>query len=213
MITLKYSKLDEARFISHIDLLRHMSRILRRAQIPVKMSNGYNPHALVYFSPPLALMVQSSAEYVTIDTPMEEGEAFERFNAAAPSGIVASKSLVLDKNPNLQALIVASDYLYPYPYRDLNFDNFTVEYQKKGETIREDVGKKIFGAYALDGKLVLRLATGSVNIRPDRLLGALNAVYGEDANITDIKKIAQYASVNGVLIDVDDYLKQGLYRK
>ncbi len=66
MLTLKYCKAGSACFISHIDLLRHVSRILRRAGITVNYSQGFNPHALVYFSPPLGVGVSSVAEYLTI---------------------------------------------------------------------------------------------------------------------------------------------------
>lgn len=52
MIVLRYSRSGAARFVSHIDVLRQFSRIMRRAGVPVAYSNGFNPHALLFFSPP-----------------------------------------------------------------------------------------------------------------------------------------------------------------
>ena len=52
MIVLRYSRLGTRRFISHIDVLREFGRIVRRADIPVGYSGGFNPHALLFFAPP-----------------------------------------------------------------------------------------------------------------------------------------------------------------
>lgn len=207
MITLKYQKKDEARFISHIDLLRHVSRILLRAEIPVRRSNGFNPHSLVFFSPPLCLGATSLAEYLVIDTPMSAGEAMTRFNASAQKGLWAVEAFECEKNPNLQARIEAADYIYPYPYRDLDLSHLTVEYVKKGETVKEDVSGKLFGTFCADGKLGVKMATGGNNLRPDRLLGALADIYGAGASVTDVVKIAQYERVDGEFVDVDNILR------
>ncbi len=206
VIALKYSKCEEARFISHIDLLRHISRILLRADIPVRRSNGFNPHALVYFSPPLCLGATSFAEYLTIDTPMAADETMQKFNAAAQKGIRAVKAYQLDKNPNLQARIVAADYIYPYPFRDIDFSHTVISYTKKGEEVSEDASAKILGIQNADGALCVRLATGGVNLRPDRLLKTLEEEYGESASVTDIVKVRQFALEDGEYADVDRLL-------
>ena len=206
MIVLKYQKCEEARFISHIDLLRHISRILLRAEIPVKRSNGFNPHALVFFSPPLALGVTSRAEYLTIDTDMSVGEVMARFNASTPKGLNAICAYGCEKNPNLQARVVAADYVYPYLYRNIDFSHTVIEYQKKGEPVKEDVTAKIFSARDEGGMLCLRLATGGVNLRPDRLLATLDGIYGETGSVTDIVKTAQFASEDGEFVNIDDIL-------
>ncbi len=207
MIALKYVKSGNMRFVSHIDLLRHASRILRRAGIPVRFSNGFNPHPLIFFSPPLGLGVASEAEYIAIDAPMAAAEALERFNLSAPAGLKATRAFDLKSNPNLQARIVAADYVYPYAYRDIDFSRFEITYLKKGEVVSEDAAAKILGATSEGGKLCLRLATGGVNLRPDRLLGALNGIYGEDAKVTDILKVRQFALEEGKLVLVDEILK------
>ena len=53
MIVLRYTRLGTRRFLSHIDVLRDFGRIVRRADIPVGYSGGFNPHALLFFSPPM----------------------------------------------------------------------------------------------------------------------------------------------------------------
>lgn len=207
MLVLKYFKSANACYISHIDWLRHVSRILRRAGIPVNFSQGFNPHALVFFSPPLAVGVPSNAEYLTIDTPMPADEAMSRFNASVSQELQAVKVFECTKNPNLQGKIVAADYVFDTPYRTGNLgEKFEIEYQKKGKTIVEDVADKIYAAFEKDGKQTLRLASGNTNLRPDRLLGKLNKTLGADLTCTDILKVAQYVFIDGKLKNVDDYL-------
>ncbi len=224
MLVLKYVKQGGSRFISHIDLLRHSSRIIRRAGIPVKYSNGFNPHALVFFSPPLVLGAGSLAEYISIDTDISAEELFERYNSAVSQDMRATCVFSCGKNPNLQGKIVAADYVFPMEYTDIDLSKeFIVEYEKKGERVLENVADKIFaaekyidgadsksdhsnGSAPKDGSLLLRLATGNVNLRPDRVIAELNRRYGLDMRVSDVMKVRQYVSVDGELIEADEYL-------
>ena len=208
MLTLKYCKAGSACFISHIDLLRHVSRILRRAGITVNYSQGFNPHALVYFSPPLGVGVSSVAEYLTIDTDMNADEVFERYNSAVPDTLRASGVFVCPKNPNLQGKVVSADYILDVSYKPIDLSGgFEISYEKKGQTVTEDVSDKIYSVFDEDGRLGLRLALGNTNLRPDRLIPRLNEMLGVGICITDVRKLRQYVEVGGALTEVDDYLK------
>lgn len=208
MLTLKYCKAGSACFISHIDLLRHVSRILRRAGISVNYSQGFNPHALVYFSPPLGVGVSSVAEYLTIDTDMNADEVFERYNSAVPDTLRASGVYVCPKNPNLQGKVVCADYIVDVPYKPIDLSGgFEISYEKKGQTVTEDVSDKIYSVFDEGGRLGLRLALGNTNLRPDRLIPRLNEMLGAEICITDVRKLRQYVEVGGAFINVDDYLK------
>lgn len=222
MIVLKYQKSGSPAFISHKDLLRHVSRILRRANIPVNFSQGFNPHSLIYFSPPLVLGVSSTAEYLSIDTNLEASEVLKRYNDAVPKGLEASRVFTCEKNPNLQAIVVAGDYIFPTTQHNINADNgnldeyfceklydegkFQAEYLKKGEKIVENVEDKIYEVGNSDGKLRMRLALGNVTLRPDRILYSLNQKLDENMRLTDVVKVSQYVMVDNELVDVDDYL-------
>lgn len=211
MIVLKYTKTLDARFISHIDLLKHMSRILRRANIPVKHSQGFNPHALLFFSPPTVLGVNSYAEYVAIDTDMSESEVFERYNNAVPAGLKAIAHFSCAKNPNVQGKSVSADYVFDTPYFEFDYkDGFTITYKKKDAYVTEDVSDKIYGIFNADGRLGVRLASGNNNLRADRLANALVEKYGGNIPITTIAKINQYVLHDGKEISADKYLEQTL---
>lgn len=207
MIVLKYSKTGSACFISHIDLLRHASRILRRAEIKVNYSNGFHPHALVYFSPPLGVGVSSCAEYIAIDTPMGADEVFARYNSSVDETLRATEAFECSKNPNLQGKSVCADYVFDTPFAELDIKNFEISYDKKGQTVTEDVSDKIFCAFDADGKLGLRLALGNVNLRPDRIIPKLNEILGADISVTGVCKVRQFVDCDGVLTPADDYIK------
>ena len=210
MIVLKYVKTLDARFISHIDLLKHMSRILRRAVVPVKHSQGFNPHALIFFSPPTVLGVNSYAEYVAIDTDMKGEEVFTRYNNSVPEGLKAIEWFECVKNPNIQGKSVSADYVFDVDYFDFDLDGLTVTYKKKEDFVTEDISGKIFGTFNADGRLGVRLASGNNNLRADRLATALNEKYGKDIKVTTIAKLCQYVLVDGVEKSVDEYLRETL---
>ena len=211
MIVLKYVKTLDARFISHIDLLKHMSRILRRAVVPVKHSQGFNPHALIFFSPPTVLGVNSYAEYVAIDTDMKGEEVFTRYNNSVPEGLKAIGWFECAKNPNIQGKSVSADYVFDVDYFDVDLsDGLTVTYKKKDDFVTEDISGKIFGTFNADGRLGVRLASGNNNLRADRLATALNEKYGKDVKVTTIAKLCQYVLVDGVEKSVDEYLRETL---
>lgn len=64
---LRFSKLGMAKYISHLDLLRCFNRSIMRAELPVKYSQGFNPHQKMTFSLPLSIGVTSACETVDID--------------------------------------------------------------------------------------------------------------------------------------------------
>lgn len=202
MLLIKYSKAGAMRYISHIDLLRHMTRILRRAEIRPEFSKGFNPHMLLYFSPPLALGLESEAEYLTVVTNESYSDAVERFNMAAPNGLRAIKAAEVAKNPNLQAAVAAADYFYPYPASVFsNPFEFSVTVGKKNDGAMDVLGERLIAVKEMDGGCVATLKAGAGMIRPDAILSALSEKYGESDKI--VRKTAQYIEINGELKSVD----------
>ena len=54
-IIYRFGKLGRLRYISHLDLQRFMMRALRRTDLPVSYSQGFNPHPQMSFASALAL--------------------------------------------------------------------------------------------------------------------------------------------------------------
>lgn len=89
-VRIKFSKGNEIKYISHLDLLRTWSRILRRSGLPIKYSQGFNPHLQLSFAMPLSVGVTSESEYMDIefDTEVAFKEVITKINENAPSGLV-----------------------------------------------------------------------------------------------------------------------------
>jgi radical SAM family uncharacterized protein/radical SAM-linked protein len=70
-LRVKMAKRQKVRFTSHLDTTRAVLRSIRRADIPVAYSEGFNPRPKVAFGPPLPLGMTSSAEYfdIQLDAP------------------------------------------------------------------------------------------------------------------------------------------------
>ncbi len=63
MIVFQYTKIDGAEYVSHLDTLRHINKIMRRADIKTGYSKGFNPHMHIFMSAPIAVGIKSLAEY------------------------------------------------------------------------------------------------------------------------------------------------------
>lgn len=213
MLIVKYSKTGPAKYASHVDTLRAMGRILARADVSVGYSEGFNPHALLFFSPPNAVGVDSLCEYVAVAAG-EERDFIGRFNAAAPCGFTALRVWTTQGNPNLAGVIDGARYEIKSPgigtadYGKIK-DGFVVEYDgKDGKKSKDYASYVISVTTENDDKITAVLKYGNENLRPDRFVGGVRAMFGIDGGDAEIIKTAAF--VKGE--DVDDFLDK-LHKK
>lgn len=85
-IRIRFFKHDRAKYISHLDLMRCMTRVIRRAQIPAWYTEGFHPHLYLTFAQPLSLGFESDCELMELQltAPMELAEIRIRLNAILP---------------------------------------------------------------------------------------------------------------------------------
>lgn len=113
-----FTKGPELRYIGHLDLMRAMQRALRRSNLPIKYSNGFNPHIRLSFAAPLSVGVVGLREMMEV--PVEDGlteEAFvTRMNGVLPACLrICECKAVEDTFPALMALMAGSDYRITFP--------------------------------------------------------------------------------------------------
>jgi radical SAM-linked protein len=65
-LRLRFSRGEELKYISHLDLMRLWERALRRAGIPIAYSEGFSPHPRISLAAPLPVGVTSEAELMDI---------------------------------------------------------------------------------------------------------------------------------------------------
>jgi radical SAM-linked protein len=84
-----FTKQGSMRFISHLDLMRLFMRAMRRAELPVKMTEGFNPHPRLSMKRALKLGVESEHEEasVVLQRRVEDQDFKNRLQRQLPEGI------------------------------------------------------------------------------------------------------------------------------
>ena len=65
-LRLRFSRGEELKYVSHLDLMRLWERVLRRAEIPMAYSEGFSPHPRISLAAPLPIGVTSEAELMDV---------------------------------------------------------------------------------------------------------------------------------------------------
>lgn len=115
---IKYTKGSDIKYVSHLELMRTIQRILRRSELPVAYSKGFNPHIILSIAQPLSVGVYSKGEYMDVEFSEEVDENYikEQFNESAPMGIkIVDVVKVKDKEgekklPQAMAAVEAARY-------------------------------------------------------------------------------------------------------
>ncbi len=112
-IIANFHKGEPVRFISHLDVMRLLQRAMRRAGLPLKYSQGFNPHPVMAFASALALGYTSDAEWldVQLESYVAPEDFISRMNAALPEGLGILRALEIEeKLPTLTALLQRAEY-------------------------------------------------------------------------------------------------------
>jgi len=112
LLRLKYCKVEPIKYISHLNLAQLFTRSLRRADIPVVMSEGFNPRFRISFGPPLPLGISSTSEYLDIrlKEEMRPGELIKKLNKELPKGlkVITAKIIPISSNSLVKVINSAS---------------------------------------------------------------------------------------------------------
>lgn len=221
-IRAKFTKTSDLIYISHLDLMRLFQRALRRAGIPVKYSEGFNPHPKLSFATALTLGVSSDGEYMDIelDSHVAPQEFIEKINNVLPEGIRILKAEYIKDKGSIMSLIRWSSYVIEMSLiehiskenveleisRLLNMNEIIMTKEKrKGKKIvtkQEDIKDKIKDLFVLmqdDKRIVLKttLMTGSIgNLKPELLVEAL-------LKYTDIKAVKEDVNIHRLELYVE----------
>lgn len=109
----KFKKCKGIKFISHLDLMRAFQRGIRRAEIPVTYSKGFNPHAEFSFATPLPVGTWSVGEYLEIglDSEIDCSRIAESLNKELPEEIrVLSVKKLSEDAHTLMSIVDAASY-------------------------------------------------------------------------------------------------------
>ena len=108
-----FEKSERIRHIGHLDIQRSVQRGLRRSNLPVAYSNGFNPHILITFASALSTGACGLREImdVTMAENVTEEEFLIRMNRAMPPELkLLEARAVDDKHPALMGTLRAARY-------------------------------------------------------------------------------------------------------
>lgn len=88
-VRIRYAKRGRLRFTSHRDIGRAMERALRRADVPVALSSGFNPHPRISYAGAAPTGAASEAEYleIALARPCEPAALRSALDTALPDGL------------------------------------------------------------------------------------------------------------------------------
>ena len=82
-LRIKFKKVGSLQYISHLDLVRTMHKIIIRSKLPLWYTEGFNPKPKMIFAAPLSIGTESMCEFMDLrlidDIPAEE--AMTRLNS------------------------------------------------------------------------------------------------------------------------------------
>lgn len=113
------TKGEEIRYISHLDYASAVERAIRRTNLPVSYSEGFNPHMKISFASALAVGVTSDAEYMDVEfkEPIYVKGFCETMRNQLPPGIELLRAVeIVDKQPALMAIVNSAVYQVCLPY-------------------------------------------------------------------------------------------------
>ena len=125
-----YEKMGQARFTSHLDLVRIFDRALRVAKIPMAFSQGFNRHAKIAYGPPLSLGATSRAEYFDLELAQPcAWPTIEAMNEVLPEGIrITGGRPFTRQSESLMAAITFADY-------DVRLTGYLMDRLSRGENL------------------------------------------------------------------------------
>jgi radical SAM-linked protein len=101
---LRFAKTDDLRLVSHHDLMHVFERLMRRAEVPFAVTQGFHPQPKMSFALSLALGVIGRNEVFDLETTrdLEPESLLARLNRAAPAGLSFLTIQRQDKKPSSQ---------------------------------------------------------------------------------------------------------------
>ena len=114
-LRIQITKEKAVKYISHLEYARTISRALRRAKLPVKYSEGFNPHIKMSLASALGVGIASLSEYaeIELEETLDANLAVQKLNQALPDGIKVLRADVIDKKADakLMAMLRGASYL------------------------------------------------------------------------------------------------------
>lgn len=197
-VRIKFAKLGNIKFIGHLDIMRYFQKAIKRAELDIAYSAGFNPHQKMSFASPLGVGITSSGEYMDIElnSVTSSRDIKERLDAQMVAGIeVISVKGLSDDSKNAMSIVAGASYEIKISeeYKSLidiskieEFYNLpeimAIKKTKKSEK-ELDIKPMIYSLSSDNNSISMFLSTGSVsNLKPELVLEAYFNYLGLEMN-------------------------------
>lgn len=112
-VLIKYGKTGPLKYLSHLELIRALERLFRRAGIEVLRSGGFNPRPKMSHGPALSVGTASCAEYMLADIkePIQEEQLVQKISSGLPEGLtVYGAKYIKDGQPSIASAVQSAAY-------------------------------------------------------------------------------------------------------
>lgn len=216
IIRVRFKKEGSAKYISHLDLIRAMQRSIRRADIPIGYTQGFNPHSKISYGHALSVGMSSDGEYLDMELveEMNETEIAERLNRSLPKGIsVTATGFVPDKSPSLASVINAAGYLITgrIQSQDTDYKNKVLDFFSSTSVLIERTNKR--GKKKQVDIIPMILDVKRVQVEQDMLALEVMLAVGSKANLKPAHLIEAMERRTGVFLQETRIHRTGLFIK
>jgi radical SAM-linked protein len=191
LIRAEYEKKEKLKYISHLELMNTFRRTFRRAKLPVKYSQGYNPRIIFSMSQPLPVGMVGYHEY--FDLELDERLSFDLIktviNKKLPEGLKVLDIIEInEKEKSLQAVVNTAIYEYEMSFSKDNIDQKNIfekfmneksieitRYRRNKDDRLIDLAPMIYDGKVMENNIwEFTISTGSSgNVRPQEVIRAL----------------------------------------
>lgn len=111
-IRAKFLRGEKIKFISHLDIMRTFGRALRRSDIPISYTHGFNPQTQIVFGLPLAVGFTSQSEYADFQLAryVKPDTFVHNLNKELPSGLEILNAKIRNSSDNIMSSISTASY-------------------------------------------------------------------------------------------------------
>jgi len=192
-----FRKGEEARYLSHLDLMSTLEFSLRRARLPLELSEGFNPRPRMSLVAPLPLGYVGEREILelSLSEHFDLAEIASRLSATVPTGITIGDVIEVAPEGKSAASRLRSATYYvelAKPVGDLRariyelLDRYSLEIEEErdGTLRKRDLRPAILDLKAVSARaFVLVAGYDGGTVRPEQILG-LMGIDADGARIT-----------------------------
>ena len=144
LVRVKYCKGGPIKYISHLNLAQVFTRAIRRADIPVVKSEGFNPRFRISFGPPLPLGISSTSEYLDIRLKEEikTEELVGKLNRVLPQGLKILRAKIIPSSAgSLVKIIDKASYIITLKIKEVLLDSAVKNQENESKELEQKVEK------------------------------------------------------------------------